>query len=282
MATLAALITAAIIKVAGTNPALDREGEPSADQVRKEFTEALLIELGLAPAPVAAHAPVSESTGTPTKAKTKTAPGAPKKAKKAEPAAPVVDPDVEALTAAVAELTLAPAAEAPKAKKPKAPKTETKTEVAPEPVSNAGAGAGAEPAPKKKPGPKPKAVKAEGPVNLEKLNPTQKKHIKKIADELKVEPNDKEFLVYANAMPAEAWSAKPLDEHIREFLMPEPLPLAAAPIEFQVVEFKGKEYLVDLETKFVYQEDDDGKVRTHIGVVGQMEFKDMEIPEEEA
>jgi hypothetical protein len=282
MATLAALITAAIIKVAGTNPALDREGEPSADQVRKEFTEALLIELGLAPAPVAAHAPVSESTGTPTKAKKEKAPGAPKKAKKAEPAAPVVDPDVEALTAAVAELTLAPAAEAPKAKKPKAPKKEAKTEVKPEPVSNAGAGAGAgaEPAPKKKPGPKPKAVKAEGPVNLEKLNPTQKKHIKKIADELKVEPNDKEFLVYANAMPAEVWSAKPLDEHIREFLMPEPLPLAAAPQEFLLVEFKGKDYLVDPETKFVYEED--AKVRTHIGVVGQMEFKDMEIPEEEA
>jgi hypothetical protein len=276
MATLAALITAAIIKVAGTNPALNREGEPSADEVRKEFTEALLAELGLGPMPVAAHAPVSEPTTTPTKAKKEKAPGAPKKAKKAEPAAPVVDPDVEALTAAVAELTIAApvAAEEPKAKKPKAPKKEAvKTEVAPEPVSNAGAGA--EPvAAKKKPGPKPKAVKAEGPVNLDKLNPTQKKHLKKIAEELKVEPKEKEFLAYANAMSAEEW-AKPLEEHIRAFLMPEPLPLAAAPKEFLVVEFKGVEYLVDPETRIIYQED--GKVRNPKGVVGANDFKDMEI-----
>jgi hypothetical protein len=279
MATLAALITAAIIKVSGTNPALDREGEPSADEVRKDFTEALLIELGLAPAPGAAHAPVSESTGTPTKARKEKAPGAPKKAKKAEPAAPVVDPDVEALTAAVAELTIAaPAAEEPKAKKPKAPKKEAvKTEIKPEPVSNAGAGAEPEPvATKKKPGPKPKAVKAEGPVNLDKLNPTQKKHLKKIAEELKVEPKEKEFLAAANAMSAEEWSAKPLDDHIREFLMPEPLPLAAAPKEFLVVDFKGVEYLVDPETRFVY-ESSEGSVRNHLGVVGHMAFKDMEI-----
>jgi len=276
MATLAALITAAIIKVAGTNPALDREGEPSADEVRKDFTEALLAELGLGPMPVAAHAPVSEPATTPTKAKTKKAPGAPKKAKKAEPAAPVVDPDVEALTAAVAELTIAPvAAEEPKAKKPKAPKTVK------EPVSNAGAGA--EPDPKKKPGPKPKAVKAEGPVNLEKLNPTTKKHLKNIAEELKVDPREKEFLVYANAMSAEAWGAKPLDDHIREFLMPEPLPLPAAPIEFKLVEFKGVDYLVDPTTKFVYENvPEDAPVRRRLGVVGQMAFEKMVLPEEDA
>jgi len=283
MSTFAALITAAINKVAQTNPALDREGGMSADEARIAFTEALLIELGLAPTPVAAHAPVSEPTGTPTKARKEKAPAAPKKAKKAETAAAVeVESDVEALTVAVAELTIAaPVAEAPKAEEPKAKKAKAKkeAEVKPEvkPGSNAGAGAEPEPvAAKKKPGPKPKAVKAEGPVNLDKLNPTQKKHLKKIAEELKVEPREKEFLAYANAMSAEEW-AKPLEEHIRAFLMPEPLPLAAPPIEFLVVEFKGKEYLVDPETKFIYQEEEDGKVRNHIGVVGQTEFKDMEV-----
>ena len=280
MATLSALITAAIMKVSMTTPALDREDGPSADEARDAFTAALLIELGLAPTPVAAHAPVSEPTGTPKKARKAAAPAAPKKAKKAKTEE---DADVAALTAAVAELTIAPAAEEPKAKKPRAPKKvkepEVKTEVAPEPkpVPASNAGAGAEPvAAKKKPGPKPKAVKAEGPVNVEKLTPTHKKHIKQIAEELKVEPRDKEFLAYANGMSAEEWSGKPLDDHIRAFLRPEPLPLAAAPTEFDVVEFKGVEYLVDPETKFVY-ESTEGTVRNHLGVVGQMQFKDMEV-----
>ena len=218
MATFAALITAAITKVAQTNPALDREDGPSADEARIAFTEALLIELGLAPTPVAAHAPVSEAPGTPTKARTEEAPAAPKKPKTSvrairdkvmrEHAAKVAaetaaapsetDSDVEALTVAVAELSIAaPAAEEPKAKKPKAPKKVKEPEA---PVSNAGAGAEPEPAKeKKKPGPKPKAVKAEGPVNLDKLNPTQKKYIKKIAEELKVEPKEKEFLAWWKA-----------------------------------------------------------------------------------
>jgi hypothetical protein len=273
MATLSALITAAIIKVSMTNPALDREDGPSADEARDAFTAALLKELGLSTG--AAHAPVSEPTGTPTKARKAAAPAAPKKAKKAKTEE---DADVAALTAAVAELTIAPAAEAPKPKKAKAPKKEVKTEVAPEPVPVSNAGAGAEPvAAKKKPGPKPKAVKAEGPVNVEKLTPTHKKHIKQIAEELKVEPRDKEFLAYANGMSAEEWSGKPLDDHIRAFLMPEPLPLAAAPKEFDVVEFKGKEYLVDPETKFVYESTKEGTVRNHLGVVGQMEFEHMEF-----
>jgi hypothetical protein len=291
MSTLSALITNAIIKVAQTNPALDREGGMTADEARIAFTDALLVELGLAPVPVAAHAPVSEPTGTPKKARKAAAPAAPKKAKKETPPA-VEDADVAALTVAVAELALAaeepkaePKAEEPKAKKARAPKKAKEPEVKPVPASNAGAGAepvAAEAAPepvvaKKKPGPKPKAVKAEGPVNVEKLTPTHKKHIKQIAEELKVEPRDKEFLAYANGMSAEEWSGKPLDDHIRAFLMPEPLPLAAAPKEFDVVEFKGVEYLVDPETKFVYESTKEGTVRNHLGVVGQMEFEHMEI-----
>ena len=172
---------------------------------------------------------------------------------------------------------LAPAAEEPKPKKAKAPKKVKEPEAKPEPASNAGAGAEPEPVvAKKKPGPKPKAVKAEGPVNVEKLTPTHKKHIKQIAEELKVEPRDKEFLAYANGMSAEEWSGKPLDDHIRAFLMPAPLPLAET--EFVVTEFKGKEYLVDPETKFVYENVEEGAtVRKHLGVVGQMEFEHMEI-----
>jgi outer membrane biosynthesis protein TonB len=257
MSSLAALITAAIIKVAATDPAMDRENGPSADEARDAFTEALLKELGLGP--VAAHAPVSEP---------ETKKAAPKKraAKKEEKEEDVV----VALTAAVAELSVEP--------KPKKAKTaaKKKEEPVPEPVVPVVA-----PVEKKKPGPKPKAAKAEGPVNLEKLTPTHKKHLKTIAEELKVETRDKEFLAFANGMSAEEWSAKALDDHIRSFLTPVPPPLADPPTEFLEVEFKGKSYLVDPETKFVYatSDEDDSVVRArdHVGVVGILEFAHMKI-----
>jgi hypothetical protein len=277
MATLAALITAAIIKVAATDPAMDRENGPSADEARDAFTEALLRELGLNSG--AAHAPISEPLGTPTKARTEEVPAAPKKAKRTKKDKETEDV-VVALTAAVAELSVEPTVE-PKPKKAKtAAKKKEEVAPAPAPAPASNAGAGVPPvAEKKKPGPKPKAVKPEGPVNLEKMTPTHKKHLKAIAEELKVDSRDKEFLAYANGMSAEEWSGKALDDHIRAFLTPIPPPLAAAPTEFLEVEFKGKEYLVDPETKFVYAASDDGVVaaRDHVGVVGILEFAHMKI-----
>jgi hypothetical protein len=54
------------------------------------------------------------------------------------------------------------------------------------------------------------------------------------------------------------------------------------PIETQMkdlisVEFKGKEYAVDEETKTVYVLDYDG-VGTRVGTMGVNDFKDMELP----
>jgi hypothetical protein len=265
MASLAALITAAIIKVAATNPAMDREDGPTADEARDAFTEALLIELGLAPTPVAAHAPVTE-------AKTVEVKKTPKK--RAAKKAPEAEADVvAALTAAVAELTVAPAAEEPKPKKARKTKVEPKVEPVPEPVPApvpaSNAGAGAEPvAAKKKPGPKPKA-KPEGPVNVDKLTPTHRKHLKAIAEELKVEPKDKEFLAYANAMSAEEWGATPLDDHIRAFLAP-----PAKATTFLDVEFNGKAYLIDPATRAIYAPTDDKvKQADKLGEVGKHPFE---------
>ena len=273
MATLAALITAAIIKVAATDPAMDRENGPSADEARDAFTEALLKELGLSSGAV--HAPISAPLGTPTKARTEEVPAAPKKAKRTKKDKEEEDVIV-ALTEAVAELSVEPK---PKKAKTAPKKKEAEPVPAPVAVPASNAGAGAPPVVKKKPGPKPKAVKAEGPVNLEKLTPTHKKHLKAIAEELKVETRDKEFLAFANGMSAEEWSGKALDDHIRVFLTPTPPPLAPAPTEFLEVDFKGKEYLVDPETKFVYASSDDGVVaaRDHVGVVGILEFAHMKI-----
>jgi hypothetical protein len=80
-------------------------------------------------------------------------------------------------------------------------------------------------------------------------------------------------------MTAEEWGAKALDAHIRDFLQPEGAPeLAPPPKEFLEVEFNGKEYLVDPETKFVYTATTGAvKARSHVGVAGLLEFKDMDI-----
>ena len=238
MSTLAALITAAIIKVAATDPAMDRENGPSADEARDAFTEALLKELGLSSGAV--HAPISEPLGTPTKARTEEVPAAPKKAKRTKK--DKEEDVVVALTAAVAELSVEPT---PKKAKTAAKKKELEPEPVAVPASNAGAGAPPVVAPveKKKPGPKPKAAKAEGPVNLEKLTPTHKKHLKTIAEELKVETRDKEFLAFANGMSAEEWSAKALDDPIRVFLTPSPPALAPPPTELTVVEVERNEHM---------------------------------------
>ena len=277
MATLAAIISNAILKVS-TDPTYKEMEMETREEAREHFTAALLFELGLGPMPAVAQTPVVEPKAE-EKPKKKRAAKASKETVVAEAAVAILEQvkeapkEVEALTEKLGQLALE---EQPKAKKAKK---------APEPTVGSNAGAGAEPVPepvkteKKKPGPKPKA-KVEGAGNLEKLTPTHKKHIKAIAAELKVEANEKEFLVYANDMAAEEWGAKALDAHIRDFLQPEGgAKLAPAPKEFHEVEFKGKEYLVDPETKFVYTASASPtvKARSHVGVVGLLEFKEMEI-----
>jgi hypothetical protein len=255
------------------------------EEARIDFTNALLFELGLGPKPEPkkkAEAPKAEEKPKKKRASKKT-----QETVVAEAAVAILEQvkeapkEVEALTEQMKALTV----EEPKAKKARKTKA---AEPAPEPHFGIGAGVpppvAAEPVKeKKKPGPKPKA-KPEGAANIEKLTPTHKKHLKAIAEELKVEPRDKEFLVYANEMTAEAWGAKPLDDHIREFLMPEETEPTPVPKAFLQVEFDGTEYLVDPSTCFIYAMSDDGetvKARDHIGVVGMGTFKDMEMPEME-
>jgi hypothetical protein len=262
MATLAAFITQAITKVSSDPTYAGMEFE-TREEARDKFTAALLFELGLAPKPAAVHAPVQES-------KTEEPPKTKRASKKKSQAAAVAEApkEVEALTEQVAQLALEEQPTPKKARK-------TKGNGSGEPVE--------EPVEKKKPGPKPKAAKVEGPVNLEKLTPTHKKHLKAIAEELKVESRDKEFLAFANGMSAETWGSKALDAHIRDFLTPHPPPLANPPREFKVVEFRGIDYLVDTTTKFVYANSDGPtvKARDHLGVVGVLRFAGMELPEDE-
>jgi hypothetical protein len=304
MATLAAFISSAIEKVSHNEVYANMEFA-TPEEARTNFTSALLFELGLGPRPVgelrqetptkkrskmsleeAANLPLSEGEKNSLTAAPKKR--APKKTQEA--VVPVVEAPKEAPkeVEALAEQMKALTVEEPK------PKKARKTKAA-EPVGDAiawdakgtpvayaeVANAGAAPE-KKKPGPKPKA-KPEGAGNLEKLTPTHKKHIKAIAAELKVEAKEKEFLVYANEMTAEAWGAKPLDDHIREFLTPETPELAPPPTEFHQVNFNGKDYLVDPASRFVYAMTDSDKVkaRDQVGIVGMGAFEDMEIPEED-
>jgi hypothetical protein len=288
MASLAAFISNAIEKVSTDPIYLDMEFE-TREEARIDFTNALLFELGLGPKPEAkkkAEAPKAEE-----KPKKKRASKKAQETVVAEAAVAILEQvkeapkEVEALTEAMKALTV----EEPKAKKARKTKA---AEPAPEPHFGIGAGApppAAEKASvatkeKKKPGPKPKAKPEGGASNIEKLTPTHKKHIKAIAAELKVEAKEKEFLAYANEMTAEAWGAKPLDDHIREFLAPEEAEtLAPPPTTFLQVEFDGVDYLVDPASCFVYAMNDSGsiKARDHIGVVGMGKFKDMELPEED-
>lgn len=146
----------------------------------------------------------------------------------------------------------------------------------------AAAGASAEPAPApepekpKKKGGRPKKVAAEGEKekkNLEKINPTQRKAMKKISDAA----DPKEFLVYVNGLSEEDYKSKTFEDHVRAFVEPK-----KDDVQERVllpVQFNGKDYFVDPETNKVYEAGED--VDKLVGHVGMLAFKDMVVPEKE-
>ena len=278
--SIKSVIVNAIMKVTVENPVKNQEGAPSFEQERAYFIELLLQELfpenpamPVIPNEVSVTVPM-----VPTEASVKVKKPRAKKEKKEDVPA-VVETD-----------SLAPAEAPAKVKKPRAKK---------EKASNAEAIIAAvdavippvEPvevpvAPvveKKKSGPKPKEAKE--PKEKKALNventPTFAKMFKDISAELKVEANKKKTLDAINAMTPEEFNAegKTLENHLRAILTPPPAPV---PIETQMkdlisVEFEGKEYAVDEETKTVYVLDYDG-VGKRVGTMGMNEFKGMELP----
>ena len=146
-----------------------------------------------------------------------------------------------------------------------------------------------------KPGPKPKP-KPEGPVNVEKLTPTQTKKIKAIAEKAKVEFDKNAVLAYMNKLTKEEFDAKKLEQHAEAYYAaPAPEPVEEEPVKEDekkeepaeekkevamiVVPFEGKEYFVNPDTKRVYNQefDTDGNptVSESVGYVGMAAFKDM-------
>jgi len=293
--SLKSVIVNAIMKVTVENPVKNQEGGPSFEQERAYFIELLLQELfpenpamPVLPSEVSITVPTVPAEA-PTPAKVKKP-----RAKKEKPA--VVETDSLAPAEVPAEVPVVPAeapAEAPaKVKKPRAKKEK--------PATNAEAIIAAVDAvippveapvavkEKKKPGPKPKAEKEpKEPKDKKALNventPTFAKMFKEISAELKVEANKKKTLDTINAMTPEEFNAegKTLESHLRAILTPaaaEPAPVYETQMKDLIsVEFEGKMYSVDDETKTVYVLDYDG-VGHRVGTMGMNEFKGMELP----
>jgi hypothetical protein len=257
MNSLKQVIVNAVIKVS-SDPAYKGREYETPDDARVDFIKALIAELfpECPECVLPSDAQSSESVvvvvehdggGEPAKEKKKRAP----KKKAEEPAAAGSGSESETV----------------KEKKKPGPKPKAKEEPA-------AAGSVEE---KKKPGRKPKPA-AEGPVNLEKFNPTQQKKFKSVAEELKVEADKKAFHDYLNGLSKEDYNAKTFEEHARGFLSP-PATTSEAQTKCARVEWpegSGQIYFVDPETKKVYETQ--GSVDVMVGHMGMLQFEGMELP----
>ena len=274
MSSIKQLIVNAIIKVSQANPALDREGEPTVEQARDDFIKLLLAELF----PEDPEMPVAKKTKAP---------------------APAVEDSPPALEKAPEE-TAAPAEEAPapEGKKKRAPMTEEakaamktkreatlaakKAEAAPA-TAGSNAAAGASDPPKEKKSRKSKT--AEG-ANLAKIDPTWRKHIKSV-DKAFPKERESELLAYLNGLTKEEFDAKKAEEHVADFIASGAKAADDGKVEADlcVVEFNGKEYFVNPETKRVYEGegecDAEGNWTSYkgVGYVGMAAFAEMKMEE---
>lgn len=285
MSSIKQLIINAIIKVSGENPALDAQSEFSAVEARDDFIRCLMLELF--PEESAAVTVAVTETAAPAKS--------PKKAKKAKtaeepaapaPASPAKSPKAAKVTKTEKEAAKAAAAAAKEAEKAtkaaekeaaKAAKTAAKeAKKATPPASPAKAAS-----PKK--AAKPPKVKPAEDANLPKMDPTWRKHLKK-ADKAATKESESELLTYLNALTKEEFNAKKAEEHVAHFLASRVTAEdGKEPADLTEVDFQGKTYYVNPESKRVYEgegEYDDEVGWTHykpVGYVGMAMFAEMEV-----
>ena len=132
--------------------------------------------------------------------------------------------------------------------------------------------------PKKVTPPKPKFV-----GNLEKLNPTQTKLWKKVAEDSKVEltaDHLKSFLAEMNALDNKVYNTKKLEVHMTEFFAPKEPEVKTEDVEMTAVEYKEKEYWVNADGD-VYEtikQEDGSEIDKKVGKVGMAYFSEMEMP----
>ena len=292
MSSLKQLIVNAIIKVSSSNPAADREGEPTAEEARDMFIAALVAELfpedtATVEIPVAAPAPAPKAAKAP---KAPKEPKSPKKSPEDKAAEKKAKEEAKAAEKAAKDA----AKEAEKKAKEEAKEAEKKAkEEAKEAAKKAKEEAKAAkevpalPASPKK-AKKPKAEKPAADANLPKIDPTWRKALKE-ADKEHAKELEPALLAYVNALSNVAFNDKGAKEHVADFLAsraPTETPASdaasgAIPTDLQVVEFNGKEYYVNPETKRVYEgvlnEAGELTVTRAVGYVGMMEFADMSL-----
>jgi hypothetical protein len=185
----------------------------------------------------------------------------PTKAKKAK-----VDPVPEGTGTLVADPEPKKSPKAKKVKEEKSPKAKKVKEAA------------EEKAPKAK-----KAAVAED-ANLQKIDPTWRKHLKKAAGDKYAKEQEAGLLTFLNALDKAAFDAKRAEDHVKEFLAQSGPADGKVEAEVIIVEFNGKEYYVNPETKRVYEGegeyDDETETWTTmkpVGYAGMAAFADMEL-----
>ena len=317
MSSIKQLIINAIIKVSGENPALNREGEPTAEEARDMFIAALMAELfpehgnETSAVVVPVVEPVVEpvpAKSSPVKKLTKEEKEAAKAAKEAEKAA--AKAAKEAAAAAKAEAKAAKeAAKAAKVASPKkspeekaaekeaakaakeaekaaakaAKEAEKEAAKAAKEAEKAAAKAAKEAA---KAADKPLPASPQAQANVAKIDPTWRKALKE-ADKEHAKELEPELLKYLNALSNAAFNEKTARQHVADFIASRAPAAAAEPmaqIDLEVVEFNDVDYYVNPETKRVYEgvlDADTGelKITRPVGYVGMAEFKDMKLDE---
>lgn len=255
MSSIKQLIINAIIKVSGENPALNREGEPTMEEARNDFIRLLMAELFPEESVSTAVVPVVVPEPAPAEA----SPGKKKRAPMTE--------EAKAAMKAKREATLA-AKKATTSSEPVLEEGEVKV-IAVSP-------------PKEK---KPRKTKAAPEdVNVVKIDPTWRKHIKSVDKKFPKE-REAELLTFLNGLSKEEFNAKKAEEHIADFLARSTPVESDGKVEAELieVEFNGKTYFVNPETKRVYEGegacDAEGNWANYkgVGYVGMAVFAEMKI-----
>ena len=298
--SLKQLIISSIIKVSEENPLLNHDDPKTAIESRNHFIQLLMNELfpeaevettHITVPVVPVPAPVQAEADTPTKKrgpmteeakaamKAKKAANAAKKAETPIPIVPVpVEAAVEADTPTKKRGPMTEEAKAAmKAKKAAnaAKKAETPVEApveAPAPVATE--------APAKEKKPRKKAAAPEN-ANLAKIDPTWRKHLK-AADKDHAKELEPQLLEYVNNLTNEDFHAKTTEAHVADFVASRSDGKVEA--ELTVIEFEGKDYYVNPETKRVYEGEGMWTKSTQewtnykpVGYVGMAAFTEMKM-----
>jgi hypothetical protein len=279
--SLKQIIISAIIKVSEENPLLNHADAETAIASRDQFIQLLMDELFPnteqettitvpvvpTPAPVPVEekkkrAPMTEEA----KAKAKAKRAANVEAKKAVPAeVPSVLEPVPAPVVPVPAPVPAPVEAPVEEKKKRAPMTEeAKAAAKAKRAANAEA----------------KKAAPENP-NLAKIDPTWRKHLK-AADKEHAKELEPELLKYVNTLTNEAFNAKTSEAHVADFVASRSDGKVEA--ELEIVEFNGKDYYVNPESKRVYEGDGVYDEATQewttykpVGHVGMAAFTEMKM-----